>query len=146
MIGMVPTKMFFDRKPVMRAAGRATRRVLSRFGAFVRTTARSSIRRRKRVSDPGQPPSSHSGHLKRGILFGYDARRDSVVIGPMPFNAKNSQDALEMLEHGGTTWRRLGTRRNRRRVRATYKPRPFMGPAMEKEKPKLPQMWRDSVR
>jgi hypothetical protein len=25
------------------------------------------------------------------------------------------------------------------------KARPFMGPAMEKEKPKLPQMWRDSV-
>ena len=146
MIGMVSSKMFFDRKPVMRAAGRATRRVLSRFGAFVRRTARSSIRRRKRVSDPGQPPSSHAGDLRQGILFGYDDRRDSVVIGPRPFNAKNSQDALEMLEHGGTTWRRFGYGSRRRRVRATYQARPFMGPAMEKEEPKLPQMWRDSVR
>jgi hypothetical protein len=28
---------------------------------------------------------------------------------------------------------------------ADYKARPFMEPALEKEEPKLPAMWRDSV-
>ncbi len=44
------TGAFFDRAPVMNALDRASRRVLSRFGAFVRRTARTSLRmaRRKR--------------------------------------------------------------------------------------------------
>jgi len=82
MIRMVTKRMFFDRKAVTGAVGRATRKVFSRFGAFVRTAARSSIRRRKRVSAPGEPPSSHTGLLKRLIFFGYDRQRRSVVIGP----------------------------------------------------------------
>ncbi len=64
MIGMrVDKRMFFDRKRVVDATDRATRRVLSKFGAFVRQTARRSIRRRRSVSQPGQPPSSHTGLL-----------------------------------------------------------------------------------
>ena len=42
MIRFVTKKMFFDRKAVTGAVGRATRKVFSRFGAFVRTAARSS--------------------------------------------------------------------------------------------------------
>ena len=146
MVGMVCKKMFFDRKAVTRRVDRATRRVLSKFGAFVRTTARSSIRRRKKVSEPGKPPSSHVGLLKRFIYFGYDPQRETVVIGPMPLHGRGYGNALEALEYGGTFTRYAGTRRRRRRYRAKYKARPFMGPAFEQVKPKLPQMWRDSVK
>ena len=59
---------FFDRQRVM-SGDRATRKVFSKFGAFVRQTARSSIRKRKSISEPGQPPSSHTGLLKRNIFF-----------------------------------------------------------------------------
>lgn len=52
---------FFDRKAVLAAVDKATLRVLSKFGAFVRRRAKSSIRKRKKASPPGQPPSSHSG-------------------------------------------------------------------------------------
>ena len=132
--------MFFDRKAVSGAVDRAERRVLSRFGAFVRRGARSSIRRRKRISEPGQPPSSHTGLLKRNIFFLYEPLRSSVVIGPVLLG--KGTDAPRLLEHGGVVTRR----KRKRRVRVKYKPRPFMGPAFEREKPKLPKMWRDSVR
>ena len=132
--------MFFDRKAVTSAVDRAERRVLSRFGAFVRRGARSSIRRRKRVSEPGQPPSSHTGLLKRNIFFLYEPQRSNVIIGPVLLG--KGTDAPRLLEHGGVVTRR----KRKRRVRVKYKPRPFMGPAFEREKPKLPKMWRDSVR
>ncbi|KKM63424.1 hypothetical protein LCGC14_1511610 [marine sediment metagenome] len=150
MIGMMAKQMFFDRKVVTRRVDRTTRRVLSRFGAYVRTTARSSIRRRNKTSEPGRPPSSHVGLLKRLIYFGYDPQRETVVIGPTPLHGRQTKDALEMLEYGGTTRRvlegysRRGPRGKKRTVR--YKARPFMGPAFQQVKPKLPQMWRDSVK
>jgi len=55
--------MFFDRKAVTSAVDRTERRVLSRFGAFVRRGAKSSIRKRKRAAEAGMPPSSHTGLL-----------------------------------------------------------------------------------
>jgi len=127
--------MFFGKAPVRRAVGRAKRRVLSRAGAFVRRRAKSSIRRRKRVSRPGRPPSSHAGHLRRLILFGYDRAAESVVIGPLKFKRG---EAPPLLEFGGTA------RREGRRMR--FRPRPFMGPALEKEAPNFPRLWKDSVR
>ena len=47
---------FFDRAKVKNAADAGTRRVLSRFGAFVRTRAKTSIRKKKGTSPPGSPP------------------------------------------------------------------------------------------
>jgi len=135
-------RSFFDSKRVMSAVDGATRRVLSRFGAFVRRRARSSIRKRKRISRPGEPPSSHVGLLRRGILFGYDTARQSVVIGPMRLNQR-SAEAPPLLEYGGQTRRR--DRRGRSEL-LTYRARPYMGPAFEAEKPGLPALWRDSVR
>lgn len=145
MAGFRMTRMFFDRKAVTSRVDKATRRVLSKFGAFVRTTARRSIRPRKRKapSPPGQPPTSRIGLLKRFIFFGYDPQKRSVVIGPERLNQKGRGEAPRLLEHGG-----IGTvvDRTGQRVKGKYRPRPFMGPAFAKEQPKLPQMWRDSVR
>jgi hypothetical protein len=141
-IGFKFTRIFFDSPSVMRAVDRATRRVLSRFGAFVRRTAKQSIRKRKRISDPGSPPSSHTGLLKRFIFFGYDTQKGSVVIGPERFSRSDGGDAPHLLEYGGAGAVVRRGKRRRTRVRA----RPFMGPAFEKEKPELSAMWRDSVR
>ena len=141
MIGMKFKQMFFTSKAVLSATDRATRRVLSRFGAYVRRTAKSSIRKRKAISRPGSPPSSHTGLLRRFILFGYDPAKRSVVIGPAKLTHGDRGEAPALLEYGGTTaLKRSGNRR-----RARFGARPYMGPAFEKEKTKLPQMWRDSV-
>ena len=96
--------MFFDRKTVTSAVDRAERRVLSRFGAFVRRGSRSSIRRRKRISEPGMPPSSHTGLLKRNIVFVYEPRQSGVVIGPTLLG--KGTDAPQLFEHGGAVTRR----------------------------------------
>src|SRR3712207_5822809 len=96
---------FFDRKTVQGKLDRETRKQLSRFGAFVRQRARSSLRRRKVISDPGSPPSSHTDDVKRNIFFVYEAERQGVIIGPAKLN-KGEPGALERLEHGGTVARR----------------------------------------
>jgi hypothetical protein len=132
-------RLFFDRAAVTSAADRSTRKVLSKFGAFVRQTAKTSIRKRKAVSEPGQPPSSHTGLLKRNIFFVFSPETRSVVIGPILLNQRT--DAPRLLEHGDTVVRR---RRNRR-VRMTYEARPFMGPAFEREQQQLPALWKNSV-
>lgn len=132
--------LFFDRSRVINAVDRTTRRNLSRFGAYVRTRSRTSIRKRRTISPPGRPPSSHTGLLKRNIFFVYEPARRSVVIGPVLLN--RSSGAPELLEHGGTVIRRV----NGRRIRMTYRPRPYMGPAFEAEQDNLSQLWRNSVK
>jgi len=145
MIRMVTKQMFFDRKAVTSAVDRATRKVFSRFGAFVRRGAKSSIRKRKRISTPGEPPSSHTGLLKRLIYFGYDRQRRSVVIGPQRLNQKIG-DAPEALEYGGVSTVVEGLRSRRKKRRVRIQARPYMGPAFQKEQPKLPAMWAGSVK
>jgi hypothetical protein len=135
-------QLFFDSPKVVRAVDRTTRRVLSKFGAFVRRTARSSIRKRKRISEPGSPPSSHSGLLKKFLFFGYEPRKDSVVIGPVRLTQKGRGEAPSLLEYGGST----KVEHRGKRKRAKVRPRPFMGPAFEKEEPKLPTMWKGSIK
>ena len=135
-------QLFFDREAVTSKVAPATRKVLSKFGAFVRRSAKGSIRNRRKASPPGSPPSSHTGLLKKFIFFGYEPAKRSVVIGPARLSQKGRGEAPHLLEYGGTgTVQRKGKRR-RSRIRA----RPFMAPAAEKEHPKLPAMWRDSVR
>jgi hypothetical protein len=145
MIGFRPKTMFFNSRAVMRHVDKTTRRVLSKFGAFVRTAARSSIRKRKRPSSPGSPPSSHAGLLKKFIWFGYDHSASSVVIGPARLNQKIG-DAPHALEHGGMSTVVEGLRSNRRKRTVKIAARPYMGPAFDKEKPKLPAMWAGSIR
>jgi len=141
----VSLDMFFDADRVRRSADTAARRVLSKAGAFVRTTAKHSIRPGKATSPPGSPPRSHSGLLRRFIFFGYDRRRKTVVIGPMRLNQKVGV-APEALEHGGATEVVKGLRGRRRKRRVRIRARPFMGPAMRKELPRFPSLWANSVK
>jgi len=133
--------MFFDRAKVKGAVDRAARKVLSKFGAFVRQTAKGSIRKRQKPSQPGTPPSSHTGLLKRLIFFGFDPAKKSVVIGPAPLRA--AVEAPPLLEYGGRARRK---NRKGKLVSANYKARAFMAPAFEKEKSKLPTLWANSVK
>jgi len=165
MIDMRMKSLFFTSKAVTSRVDAATRRVLSKFGAFVRRTAKGSIRKRKKASEPGQPPSSHTGLLKKFIWFGYEPNEHSVVIGPAKLTSKNS-DAPEKLEHGGflrllqDTVLRVGgsgrdakgrfTQGRRKKIlkgtKISIAARPYMGPAMDKEKPTLPSLWSGSLK
>jgi len=182
---------------------------LFRQGAYTRGIARRSIRRRKRgKSFPGTPPFTHTGALKRSILFGVSRNIPSVVIGPSKSEigligrthefggtenkAKGQRGKvnwkLRIGGHGpipirgrGTGGRKtktlsgagrviftkLRTQRQVNRAKVTaaqhfatqkgkeqipiakkrrYPPRPFMGPALEKAAPGLPQFWHGAIR
>jgi hypothetical protein len=106
--------MFFDRRQVLDALGRANVKVLSRAGAFIQRRAKTSIRKRKRVSRPGEPPSSHVGTLRDLILFGYDTSRRSVVVGPLPIGTVGIVPPT--LEYGGPAVSKKNPRRRQRRV------------------------------
>jgi hypothetical protein len=133
-------RLFFDRDAVVSAVDRGTRKVLSKFGAFVRQRAKTSIKKRKEISEPGQPPSSHTGLLRKNIFFVFSPQTRSVVIGPILLN--KGTDAPRLLEYGGTVVRKKGANF----VRMTYVARPYMRPAFEKELPNLPDMWLNSVK
>jgi hypothetical protein len=107
---------FFDRLAVTKSVEEATRKALSKAGAFVRQSAKTSLRYRNKASKPGQPPSVHRGStikgrsvslLKEMIFFAYDARTRSVVIGPALLNSaasftrRTGKSVPQILEEGG---------------------------------------------
>ena len=144
MIGMTlkaAREGFFDRPKVQGAVDAATKRVLSKFGAFVRQRAKTSIRQRKKVSAPGQPPSSHLGLLKKFLFFAYDQQKRSVVVGPTQLN-RGDGTAPRLLEQGGTGVRM----RSKKQKQVYYRPRPFMQPAFQAELPGLSRLWANAVR
>ncbi len=143
---------FFDRKAVINATDAGNRRVLSKFGAFVRTRAKSSIRKRKGVSAPGRPPHSHVGLLKKLIYFAFDPARKSVVIGPTLANSASSnispigKTVPETLEEGGVVLisRRFNVSGKKRR--AYLRARPYMKPAADEEMKNLPRLYANSIK
>ena len=123
---------FFDRKKVAAETDRRTRKALSRLGARVRQTATRSMRRRKGKSPVGSPPSAHDNPLlKKLTFFTWDSATRSVVVGPIPFGRGTAPAAQE---YGGQAGVRLP---DGRIVRGTFKPRPFMAPALKAELPHL---------
>lgn len=144
MIDLRIKDLFFDRQKVVRAVDKAKRHVLAKAGAFIRLTARRSLRTRAGSAPPGQPPHSHTGLVKRFILFGYEPGSDSVVVGPARIN--RTTDAPHTLEFGGTTAIERGRKGKGRKRKVRIAQRAYMGPALEKERPKLPKLWAGSVR
>jgi hypothetical protein len=136
---------FLDSRIIISQSDKVKNKALPRFGAFVRRRAMSSIRRRKKISNPGKSPTNQTGLLKRTIFFSYRKSEGTVVIGPALLSQKNNnRRALEALEFGGTFPRKIN--RYKRRVQARYRARPFMGPAYEKEKSNLPRIWEQAAR
>ncbi len=115
---------FFDREAIIAQMDKAANRALSKFGAFVRRRAQTSLRYRLKPSTPGSPPSAHRsgmsgikpGNLLKKqqpvsplrdlIFFAYDAATQSVIIGPTLTNQRNAfglggKTIPQVLEFGG---------------------------------------------
>jgi len=125
----VRTRM--DPRKLRHQTQRANIQSLGHAAAAIRLVARRSIKRRKRKSPEGQPPHTRRGQLKRAILYSVDKEKGQAVIGPDESIVGTAGAAHE---HGGPY---KGER---------YRKRPFMGPALEQIKPRLPKLWRGSVR
>lgn len=154
---------FFDREKILKAADKATVKALSKFGAFVRRRAQTSMKRRNKASAPGQPPSAH-GNAKQGqgkakkskytgawlrelLFFSYDPLTRTVVVGPLGFKGSG----VPALHEFGGTAQKWGVRTIhgvRKRVvigTATYPPRPYMKPALDAELPKFAEQFRGTI-
>lgn len=131
-IKFVAKQWFFDGEKVRKALDAGKRAALSKIGAFVRTRAKSITgKRSKQSAAAGAPPKRHAGQLHDLIYFAYDAQRQSVAIGPIPFG---KGDAPDVLEFGGTERIVVHTLGGKpRSVTANYAARPFMGPSLRAE-------------
>jgi hypothetical protein len=135
--------VFFDRAKVEKAVDGTERQQLSKGGAFIMRDARQSIRSSKKSAAPGQPPRSHKGDFKRNIFFGYDSGTRSVVIGAARFARSGGNLVPQLMEDGGNG---VVRRRRGRPAKAKFAPHPYMGPALDKNREKLPSLFVDSVK
>jgi ribosomal protein L44E len=167
-------RLFFDKKAVTSAVDRATRRVLSKFGAFTRRTAKKSIKkaRQKKISElTDEERKSWRRRQAIGKRKGFKAKRPLAPSRPgEPSRARTGLikkhiyfmfDPLKRSVVIGPA--RLSKSTEAPRVleyggttktssgpdtgkRITIDPRPTMQLAYQQEQPKLAQMWKDSVR
>ena len=121
----------FDEDGLVARVAKAAVDILRRMGAYVRTVARRNVRTSERPSPAGTPPHSRTGALRRGILFGVEKRRQSVVVGPSERFVGTSMTAHEF---GGAY------------KRERYPKRPLMGPSLKESVPRLARMWQDAVK
>lgn len=121
----------FDADGLVARAAKASVDVLRRMGAYIRRAAQSKVRQSRNPSQPGEPPHTRRGALKRGILFGVDRRTNSVVVGP---SVRFVGTSMQAHEFGG------GYKRER------YPKRPLMGPSLSESAPHLAKMWENAVK
>ena len=121
----------FDADGLVARAAKASVDVLRRMGAYIRRVAQSKVRQSRNPSQPGEPPHTRRGALKRGILFGVDRRTNSVVVGP---SIRFVGTSIQAHEFGG------GYRKER------YPKRPLMGPSLRESAPHLAKMWEGAVK
>ena len=70
----------FDEDGLVAWMARASRESLKRAGAYVRRVAQRKVVTSPKPSQPGQPPHSRRGLLKRGLLFGVERDGKSVLV------------------------------------------------------------------
>lgn len=164
------TKLFFDREKTIRAMNSATRRAMSKAGAFIRTAARSSIKTRsyKTSAPPGQPPFDHTGFAlarvnrqrKKQGLQKIKASMSGVGLHTkglrtILFGYDDARQALVVgpVRFGGNRGTATaaqvqefgGEVRGPRGRQIRVAPHPFMRPALNKELPNLPARWKSGV-
>jgi phage gpG-like protein len=99
---------------IQEAADRAAKGAFARAAFKIRKTAMESIRPSPTASEPGQPPRTRRGQLRRAILYHADVT--GAVIGPRESIVGSAGEAHEFGgEHRG----------------AQFPERPFMAPALE---------------
>ena len=153
------TKVDLLLKPekVYRAEKWGTKRALNKAGAFVRRRAMSNyLRRRARVSKPGQGPSVHTKHpyaTLKNIRFALNSKETEVTIGPLKLDRLShvkpvSTTVPGVLELGGQVVvrsKRVREGKPRKKL-ARIQKRPFMRPAFNDELPKFAEGFRGEIR
>lgn len=113
---------------VTKAVDKAAFRNFGNAAASIRKDEISSIEKSEKASEPGTPPHTRKGQLKKAIQYAYD--KDSAVIGPVASMVGQSASIDELGgEYKGEQ----------------YPARPFAGPALERATPRFAGSWSGSV-
>lgn len=139
-------KTKFDLRDLRKKVKTANITNLAVAGFFVRREARKKLRlhkkklvervvdgRRRKVKEPGEiggPPRT-TGALRNAIKFQVSRQKDDVIIGP---DGGDVADVGKAHEFGGLY------------RGANYPKRPFMAPALEIVKGRLPKIWANSIK
>ena len=127
-------KIKFDAKKIAKAAKRGNIKSVDHAAAAIRLAAWYSIRKSPKKSRAGRPPNTRKGRLRSAIKYAVSKSPSGgvgAVIGPDVEIAGTSGKAHEF---GG------------RYKKQHYQKRQFMGPALEKVKPRIPRFWNNSVK
>lgn len=125
-------------------------RAMKRFNA-----GKSTIKPKRPLvaSNPGEPPRTRIGLIRKHLFFAYDLESKSLVVGPALLN--KSSGAPGVLESGGATkgftFRTItlddGTQLvARKETTVKVAARPYMKPALENQQAVITQLFRDSVK
>jgi phage gpG-like protein len=185
----IRARVRFTPGQLKRKVNDATFRSLGQAAGTIRVTAKRSIRKRKKPSNPGSPPSSPTGMLRRVLRYEVDLEKKEAVIGPVNEIAgriwnlhefggvvtkrrKLKRHRFKVGEHGPirvkhqgikTSFARIRLQTSAQANRATrlieeendrrsdnkprhYPKRPFMKPALEANRSRLPTFWANSVK
>lgn len=138
---------FFTSDKVIRRLGVAKARAMSRAGAKQRTVMRRLIRfRKKKKSEPGNPPFAHvkSGEFGlRTIYYAYNPTIESTVIGPLA-GRKSGGESVPKKVNDGATYLKRG--KNGKVFTVTLKKRPFKEPALSIYKTSYPEEYRNILK
>jgi hypothetical protein len=115
---------------VAKAEQKAAFRNVGHGAARIRKDAQASIERSDEPSAPGTPPHTRRGHLRRAIVYDYDPREQSAVVGPRASIVGDAGAAHEF----GEEFRGYD-----------YDARAFMGPSLEKNVPRFAGDWEGSI-
>ena len=101
-------RIILETQKINNAVDRATKAPIVKSLAFLRRRMRTQLRRRKNASTPNKPASVHSTDpvaTLKNILFAYDNRTKSGIVGPVKLNTvanrQNSEPLPGLLESGG---------------------------------------------
>ena len=101
-------RIILETQKINNAVDRATKAPIVKSLAFLRRRMRTQLRRRKNASTPNKPASVHSKDpvaTLKYILFAYDNRTKSGIVGPVKLNTvanrQNSEPLPGLLEGGG---------------------------------------------
>jgi hypothetical protein len=92
------TTSTFKQQALRQRSDQASLGALYKASAYLRTSARRSIRKSGRPAQPGRPPHTRLGQLKRSIVFAVDKKKLSALIGP---SASLISDIAKYHEFGG---------------------------------------------
>ena len=142
--------MFFDPSTFDDPLAKAKQKILNRFGATVRATAKNSIKQgaEGQHAAAGQPPLSHNGttRYKDWIFYFWDKTLDEVIVGAILLPRKDHTIVPNALEQGGQVEHTKFVGATRQTVITNQAARPHMKPAYDKTVEKLlPSLIENSI-